>query len=108
STPTDENADPQAALNSAVQSLRRQVDPREHHIVTAVSCEDVLCQSLRLPTTQDDELKQMLELQIDNLTPLPLDEVVYSFEPIERTETDTKVLVAVAHAGRRRSRDAAM
>ena len=106
--PTDENADSQAALNSAVQSLRRQVDPREHHIVTAVGCEDVLCQSLRLPTTQDDELKQMLELQIDNLTPLPLDEVVYSFEPIERTETDTKVLVAVARKAAVNERVAAL
>ena len=106
--PTDENADPKAALDSAVESLRRQVDPREHHIVTAVGCEDVLCQSLRLPTTQDDELKQMLELQIDNLTPLPLDEVVYSFEPIEKTETDTKVLVVVARKAAVNERVAAL
>jgi Tfp pilus assembly PilM family ATPase len=93
---TEEGANPKAALESAVQSLRQQIDPREHRIVTAVSCEDVFCQSLRLPTTQADELKQMLDLQIDTLTPLPLEDVVYSFEPLEKTDTDTKVLVAVA------------
>jgi hypothetical protein len=93
---TGENADPKAALDAAVRSLRQQIDPHEHRIVTAVGCEDVFCQSLRLPTTQADELKQMLDLQIDTLTPLPLEDVVYSFEPLEKTETDTKVLVAVA------------
>ena len=37
---------------SAAQSLRQQFDPREHRVVTSVSCEDVLCQILRLPATE--------------------------------------------------------
>ncbi len=81
---------------AAAQSLRQQFDPREHHIVTSVSCEDVLCQTLRLPATEPGELKQMLDLQIDSVTPLPLEEVVYSFEPLESAEGQTRVLVVIA------------
>ena len=106
--PAAENTDPQTRWDAAVQSLRQQVDPHEHRIVTAVGCEDVLCQSLLLPTTQDAELKQMLDLQIDAITPLPLEEVVYSFQPIEKTETDTKVLVAVARKAAVNERVAAL
>src|SRR5208283_4306414 len=42
------------------------------------------------------ELKQMLDLQIDNITPLPLEEVVYSFEPLDVVDGQTRVLVAIA------------
>jgi type IV pilus assembly protein PilM len=81
---------------NAAQLLRQQFDPREHRVVTAVSCEDVLCQILRLPATDSAELKQMLDLQIDNITPLPLEEVVYSFEPLEVADGQTRMLVAIA------------
>ena len=89
---------PDAALQwqSAAQSLRQQFDPREHRVVTSVSCEDVLCQILRLPATEPGELKQMLDLQIDSLTPLPLEEVVYSFQSLDIVEGQTRVLVAIA------------
>ncbi len=81
---------------NAAQSLRQQFDSREHRVVTSVSCEDVLCQVLRLPATEPTELKQMLDLQIDNITPLPLEEVVYSFEPLAVADGQTRVLVAIA------------
>src|SRR6266850_2211127 len=63
-------ASPMGRVEAAVRQLRSQVDPHEHHIVTAIGGEDVFCQTLRLPTADPSELKQMLELQIDNLTPL--------------------------------------
>jgi hypothetical protein len=81
---------------AAAQSLRRQFDPREHRVVTSIGCEDVLCQTLCLPATEPGELKQILDLQIDNITPLPLEEVVYSFERLETVEGQTRVLVAIA------------
>lgn len=89
-----ENTAPQ--WPAAAQSLRRQFDPREHRIVTSVSCEDVLCQTLWLPSTEPGELKQILDLQIDNITPLPLEEIVYSFERLESRDGQTRVLVAIA------------
>jgi Tfp pilus assembly PilM family ATPase len=94
--PAEEAADAKSRWQTAVQDLRQKLNPHEHRIVTAIRGEDVLCQTLRLPSTQVEELRQMLDLQIDNLTPLPVEEVVYSFEPLETTNSETSVLVAVA------------
>ena len=85
-----------ARYQATAETLRRRVELNEYQIVTAVSGDDVFCQTLRLPTTDSGELKQMLDLQIDSLTPLPVEEVVYSFEPLETTATETRILLAVA------------
>ncbi len=77
-------------------ALRQQINPREHRIVTGLPCEEVICRALYLPTTDEAELRQMLALQIDQLTPVPLDEVVYDFEPLEVAGGQTLVLVAIA------------
>lgn len=95
-------------LQITAQTLRQRVDLRDHRIVTAIPCEDVLCQTLRLPTTEAGELRQMLDLQIDNLTPLPLEEVVYSFEPLETFASETRVLVVVARKSTVNERVAAL
>jgi type IV pilus assembly protein PilM len=95
-SPPEGAADAPLQWQSAAQLLRGRFDPRDHHVITSVSCEDVLCHILRLPATEPVELKQMLDLQIDSITPLPLEEVVYSFEPLETVEGQTRVLVAIA------------
>jgi len=94
--PAGEATDTKSRWRAAVSDLRQKINPHEHRIVTAVRAEDVLCQTLRLPSTQVEELRQMLDLQIDNLTPLPVEEMVYGFEPLETTNSETLVLVAVA------------
>ena len=94
--PPDAAADAPLQWQYAAQLLRQQFNPGEHHVVTSVDCGDVLCQILRLPATDPAELKQMLDLQIDNITPLPLEEVVYSFEPLDIVDGQTRVLVAIA------------
>jgi hypothetical protein len=94
--PAEGTPDAKSRWQTAVQDLRQKLNPHEHRIVTAIRGEDALCQTLRLPTTQVEELRQMLDLQIDNFTPLPVEEVVYSFEPLEITNNETLVLVAVA------------
>jgi type II secretory pathway component PulL len=81
---------------ATVSRLRQQINPRDHRIVTGLPCEEVLCRALYLPTTNEAELHQMLALQIDQLTPVPLDEVVYDFEPLEEADGQTLVLVAIA------------
>jgi type II secretory pathway component PulL len=101
-------ADATGRFEAAVQQLRTQVDPHEHRIVTAIGGEDVFCQTLRLPTAEPGELKQMLDLQIDNLTPLPAEEVVYSFESLEVAGGETRLLVAVARKAAVNERVAAL
>jgi Tfp pilus assembly protein PilN len=91
--------DRQESLPGGVEALsaaRQQIDPGAHRIVTAVKGEDVWFHVLSLPTTVPKEVAQMLELQMDTLTPLPLEEVVYGFEPLGTTADATKVLVAIA------------
>ena len=97
-----------ARYQATAQTLRHRVDLSEHQIVTAIGGDDVMCQTLRLPTTDAGELKQMLDLQIDSLTPLPVEEVVYSFEPLETTATETRILLAVARKAAVNERVAAL
>ena len=97
-----------ARYQATAQILRNRVDLREHQIVTAIGGEDVFCQTLRLPTTDAGELQQMLDLQIDSLTPLPVEEIVYSFESLETTATDTRIRLAVARKATVNERDAAL
>lgn len=89
-------ADDPSPLAAAAANLRKELDPREHRIVTAIGCEDVLFQTLDLPSENAAELRQMLDLQIDTITPLPVEEVVYDFIPLEKRNGQTRVLVAVA------------
>lgn len=98
----------QQPVGVTAQQLRQRVDLQDSRVVTAIGCEDVLCQTLRLPTTDAGELQQMLDLQIDNLTPLPVEEVVYGFEALEQVGTETRVLVAVARKATVNERVAAL
>lgn len=91
-----EETDPTARWRAAAATLRPQFDPQEYHIITAIGAEDVFCQMVRLPTAEPTELQQMLDLQIDNLMPLPADEAVYGYEPLETSDGQTLVLVAIA------------
>ena len=104
----DEAAAPVLQWQTAAEKLRQQFDPREHQIVTAIGCEDVLCETLQLPTTDPSELQQMLDLQIDNLSPLPTEEIVYGFEPLDVADGRSRVLVAIARKAAVNERIAAL
>jgi len=86
----------QETWSQLAQRLSQRIDPSEHRVVTAIPCEDVWWRVLHLPAASPEELEQMLMLQIDNLTPLPLEEVVYSFEPLDIVDDKTRLLVAIA------------
>lgn len=75
---------------------QRQCKPNDYRFVTAISGADVWCHTLTLPSTDAKELSQMVRLQMDDLSPLPAEETVCGFLPLERTETGTRVLLAIA------------
>lgn len=94
--PTGDATEAKSRAQIAAATLRERVNPLEYRLVTAIGCEEVVCRTIRLPATDRGELEQMLELQIDNLTPLPLEEIVYSFEPLEVVDGQSLLLVAIA------------
>ena len=57
---------------------------------------DVFCRLISLPTTAETELRPMLEMQLENLSPLPTEQVVFGFEVIRKTEKQSDLLVAIA------------
>ncbi|MCX7825258.1 MAG: pilus assembly protein PilM [Verrucomicrobiae bacterium] len=65
-------------------------------VAAGLSSSDVLCRLLSLPTVKDAELRPMLELQLENLAPLPPEQVVFGFEVLRKTETQSELLVAIA------------
>ncbi|MBI5821793.1 MAG: pilus assembly protein PilM [Verrucomicrobia bacterium] len=57
---------------------------------------DVFCRLVTLPTATEAELRPMLEMQLENLSPLPTEQVVFGFEVIRKTEKQSDLLVAIA------------
>ena len=57
---------------------------------------DVFCRLVTLPTAAETELQPMLEMQLENLSPLPTEQVVFGFEIIRKAEKQTDLLVAIA------------
>jgi hypothetical protein len=70
-------------------------DQRER-IVTSVRAADAWCHVITLPATDTAELAQMVRLQVDDLSPLPAEETVCGFLPLENNGASTRVLVALA------------
>ncbi|MBI5395505.1 MAG: pilus assembly protein PilM [Verrucomicrobia bacterium] len=65
-------------------------------VFTGLDSANVLCRVVNLPTINDAELGPMLENQLENLSPLPPEQVVFSYEVIGKTEKQSDVLVAIA------------
>ena len=65
-------------------------------VAAGLSSTDVLCRLISLPSIKDAELRPMLELQLENLSPLPPEQVVFGFEVLHKTETQSELLVAIA------------
>jgi len=71
-------------------------EQRHPRVITSVRAADAWCHVLTLPATETAELAQMVRLQMDDLSPLPPEETVFGFLPLERNGASTRVLVALA------------
>lgn len=92
----------------ALSVTREQVNPGDYRLVTAVAGEDVWFHVLSLPTSEAKEVRQMLDLQMDSLTPLPLEDVVTGHEVLAVNGGESRVLVAVARKSAVNERVAAL
>lgn len=79
-----------------LQAFRPRRGAAMSEVFTGLDSSNCLCRVVSLPTANDAELGPMLENQLENLSPLPPEQVVYSYEVIGRTEKQSDLLVAIA------------
>ncbi|MGE4490140.1 MAG: hypothetical protein AB7E95_11420, partial [Kiritimatiellales bacterium] len=85
--------------NTALFPAEVLPDIRRHFAgVVTVSLPSVrlLMKMLELPSTDPDELREMVELQIDEISPFPVDQLTVSYEVFSRTENHSRVLAVAA------------
>ncbi|MCX6909983.1 MAG: pilus assembly protein PilM, partial [Verrucomicrobia bacterium] len=82
----------------AVETLKpfRSVAARGMPVSASLRSADAFCRLVTLPTAAEAELRPMLEMQLENLSPLPTEQVVSGFEVVRKTEKQTDLLVAIA------------
>ncbi|MCC5849696.1 MAG: hypothetical protein JJU29_16555 [Verrucomicrobia bacterium] len=65
----------------------------------AVPAESTLLHVADFPSTDPEELEGMVELRAEDLTPFPMDRTYVGWELLSSTETESKVLIALAGHG---------
>jgi len=72
------------------------VGPPNADTVLALAPADVLLRVLRLPTTETEEIKGMVELQVDRVSPFPVEQTVAGHELLRADEDGVTVCLAIA------------
>ena len=75
-----ENPPPPAPPSQVLSQLRPELGKGRFRLATAINSREVFCKHLTLPSADPSEVKEMLSLQIEKWSPLPMEEVVWSYE----------------------------
>ena len=73
--------------------LRPELGKGRFRLATAVNSAELFCKRISLPTMDPAEVAQMAPLQIEKHSPLPLAEVVWSYEILAAEEGHSDVLI---------------
>jgi len=65
-------------------------------VTVALPSSRLLMRVLELPSTDPDELNGMVELQMDQISPFPADQLTLSYELLDETENHSRVLAVAA------------
>jgi len=65
-------------------------------VTLALPASQVVIRILQLPVSDPQELAGAVALQVDKLSPFPVEQIVYSHEVLAQTEAQTTVLIALA------------
>ena len=65
-------------------------------ITVSLPSSQLLMRMLELPSTDPAELASMVELQMDQISPFPVDQLTVSYEVLRRTENHSRVLAVAA------------
>jgi Tfp pilus assembly protein PilN len=63
-------------------------------VYVAIPSDRALMRVVDLPTTDLDEMKGMVELQVDKFSPFPVEHMSVSFETLSKKETSSRVVIA--------------
>ncbi len=65
-------------------------------VTVSLPSSQLLMRILELPSTNAQELRSMVELQMDQISPFPVDQLTFSYEVLKRTENHSRVLAVAA------------
>lgn len=100
-TPPDASGGPEGADRGGAENMTRlQGEIRKAgltgNVASGLPSEQLLLRVVSLPDVPDDELRSMVQLQVDKFSPFPVETTVVSHEVIERKDGKSLVLVAAA------------
>jgi hypothetical protein len=65
-------------------------------VTVSLPSSQLLMRILELPSTSPQELRSMVELQMDQISPFPVDQLTVSYEVLRQTENHSRVLAVAA------------
>src|SRR3989344_2946361 len=86
----------QTAVASAIIKLIKDAGVRTRRAVTALPEEQISTHVLEMPVMADSEIEQALTWQVEQYIPIPVDQAVWSYQVISRSEGGLEVLLAAA------------
>ena len=81
-------------IEGTSELVRTHLGKSTGDITLGIPTDQVLMRVLTLPTADDEDIPGMVELQIDKLSPFPIENMVVSHELLKRDDTTSTVLVA--------------
>jgi len=88
-----DNQAPQPDIGSIVKKHSAKLRGR---VTLGLSSEQLLIRVVKLPSVPEEDLKGMVELQVDKLSPFPIENMVVSYEILSKTADSYLVLAAAA------------
>ena len=92
----EERDSPGATQAEVADALKMHCARIDGDMACAIDASKLLMRVIRLPSVADDERASMVELQVDKISPFPLETLVISHEVISESDGRQDVLVAAA------------
>jgi hypothetical protein len=82
-------------FDPVLEELLSQLGENEHRFTVCLSSERFLFKVLSLPSIDLGEIDQMVQLQLEKISPFAPDNTLYGFEVLRNTDSESTVLVCV-------------
>ena len=91
-----EVADPEAVAE-AIKVLWSRSKFTKKDVVLGISNQKVFVRLVQVPWMSPSELRSSLKFQVADLVPMPIDEAVLDFVPLDEVDVDNARLVRIVH-----------